>query len=205
MSDSSLFIIFEIKFGAYLGTEAIDVPAAPAVEATANANAIVLTWAAVETATSYNVYQGEEKLANVTELTYTVEGLEFDTEYCFTITALNGDAESDKSAAACAKTEKAKEEEEEEEDDNNDDGVEELSSSLSIYPNPVNDKLYIETEVEIENVAIYTITGVMVGQQTTDNGQQTLTIDLSELNSGIYFIKISTDNGEIVKRIVKRI
>ena len=149
------------------------------------------------------MYRGTEKLANVTATSYLVEGLTADTEYCFTITALNGDAESDKSAAACAKT--AKEEEEEEEDDNNDDGVEELSSSLNVYPNPVNDKLYIETEVKIENVAIYTITGVMVGQQTTDNGQQTLTIDLSELNSGIYFIKISTDNGEIVKRIVKGI
>jgi hypothetical protein len=95
----------EVKSVVYTGTEAIDVPAAPAVEATANANAIVLTWAAVETATSYNVYQGEEKLDNVTELTYTVEGLEFDTEYCFTVTAVNENGES-KATEACATTEK---------------------------------------------------------------------------------------------------
>ena len=95
----------EVKSVVYTGTEAIDVPAAPAVEATANANAIVLTWAAVETATSYNVYQGEEKLANVTELTYTVEGLEFDTEYCFTVTAVNENGES-QATEACATTEK---------------------------------------------------------------------------------------------------
>ena len=95
----------EVKSVVYTGTEAIDVPAAPAVEATANANAIVLTWAAVETATSYNVYQGEEKLANVTELTYTVEGLEFDTEYCYTVTAVNENGES-KATEACATTEK---------------------------------------------------------------------------------------------------
>ena len=84
------------------------VPAAPAVEATANANAIVLTWAAVETATSYNVYQGTEKLANVTELTYTVEGLEFDKEYCFTVTAVNENGES-QATEACATTDKADE------------------------------------------------------------------------------------------------
>ena len=85
------------------------VPAAPVVEATANANAIVLTWAAVETATSYNVYQGTEKLANVTELTYTVEGLEFDKEYCFTVTAVNENGES-QATEACATTAKAEDE-----------------------------------------------------------------------------------------------
>ena len=195
----------KFEFGAVTEEETPSVPQNLSANAI-NENSISLSWTSAKNATSYNVYRGTEKLANVTATSYLVESLTADTEYCFTITALNGDAESDKSAAACAKTEKAKEEEEEEEeeDDNNDDGVEELSSSLNVYPNPVNDKLYIETNVEIENVAIYTITGVMVGQQTTDNGQQTLTIDLSELNSGIYFIKISTDNGEIVKRIVKR-
>ena len=95
----------EVKSVVYTGTEVIDVPAAPAVEATANTNAIVLTWAAVETATSYNVYQGAEKLANVTELTYTVEGLDFDTEYCFTVTAVNENGES-QATEACATTEK---------------------------------------------------------------------------------------------------
>ena len=95
----------EVKSVVYTGTEVVDVPAAPVVEATANVNAIVLTWAAVETATSYNVYQGEEKLANVTELTYTVEGLDFETEYCFTVTAVNENGES-KATEACATTEK---------------------------------------------------------------------------------------------------
>ena len=82
--------------------------------------------------------------------------------------------------------------------------IDELSSSFSIYPNPVNNKLFIETEVEIKEVAIYTITGVMVGQQTTDNRQQTLSIDVTNLNSGIYFIKINTRNGEMTKRFIKK-
>lgn len=173
-----------------------------------NETSISLSWTSAKNATSYNVYRGTEKLANVTTTSYLAEGLNPDTEYCFTITALNGDTESDKSAEACAKTkeqENQEEEEEEEEEVDEDVGLDELSSSLNVYPNPVNDKLYIETEVKIENVAIYTITGVMVGQQTTENGQQTLTIDLSGLNSGIYFVKINSDNGQIVKKIVKNI
>ena len=78
-------------------------------------------------------------------------------------------------------------------------------NTVNIYPNPVNDRLYIETEVEIKEVAIYTITGVMVGQQTTVNRQQTLSIDVNHLNSGVYFVKIVTNEGEVVKRIVKNV
>ena len=38
-------------------------------------------------------------------------------------------------------------------------GVEELTSSFNIYPNPVSDMLFIETEVEIEEVSIFDIYG----------------------------------------------
>ena len=78
-----------------------------------------------------------------------------------------------------------------------------IETQCNIYPNPVNDRLYIETEVEIEDVVVYTITGVIVGQQTTDNGQQSLSIDLSKLNAGIYIIKINTKEGNIVKQFIK--
>ena len=77
-------------------------------------------------------------------------------------------------------------------------------TNVTVYPNPTNDKIYIVTEAEIEEVVVYTITGVIVGQQSTDNRQQTLSIDLSELNTGIYFIKINTEEGNIVKRIIKK-
>ena len=77
-------------------------------------------------------------------------------------------------------------------------------TKVTVYPNPTNDKIHIVTEAEIEEVVVYTITGVIVGQQTTDNRQQTLSIDLSELNAGIYFIKINTEEGNIVKRIIKQ-
>ena len=82
--------------------------------------------------------------------------------------------------------------------------TEEQISSVQVYPNPVNDKLYIATEEEVEDVVVYSITGVIVGQQSTVNGQHTLTIDLSDLKSGIYFVKINTEKGNIVKRIIKQ-
>lgn len=66
---------------------------------------IELSWSPANRATSYNVYQGDEKIATVTEPTYTVEGLEPETNYCFTVTAENEMGESDKTEEKCATTE----------------------------------------------------------------------------------------------------
>ena len=80
-------------------------------------------------------------------------------------------------------------------------GVEEMfAPNVTIYPNPVNDKLFIETEVEIEEVVVYDIYG---RQQTTINGQQSLTINVSNLSKGVYFVNVKTGVGNVVKKIVK--
>ena len=76
--------------------------------------------------------------------------------------------------------------------------------NVTIYPNPANDKVFIETEVEIEEVVVYTITGVIVGQQTTVNGQQTLSINVSDLSKGVYFVNVKTSTGSVVKKIIKQ-
>ena len=81
------------------------------------------------------------------------------------------------------------------------DAMEEMTTSLSIYPNPVNDRLYIEAETEVEEVVVYDVYG---RQQSTVNGQQTLSIDVANLNSGIYFVKVVTTEGEVVKRFIKK-
>ena len=65
---------------------------------------IELSWSLANRATSYNVYQGNDKIATVTETTYTVEGLEPETTYCFTVTAENEVGESDMTEEKCATT-----------------------------------------------------------------------------------------------------
>lgn len=165
-----------------------------------NETSISLSWTSAKNATSYNVYCGTNKLANVTTTSYLAEGLNADTEYCFTITAVNGETESEKSAEACTKT---KEQENQEEEEDEDVGLNELSSSINIYPNPVNDKLYIEADIEIEEAVVYDVFGRQQDNWTT--GQQgKVAVDVSKLDAGVYFVKIKTAEGEIVKRIVKR-
>ena len=79
-------------------------------------------------------------------------------------------------------------------------GVDELTASFRLYPNPVNDKLYIETETEVEEVVVYDAFG---RQQSTVNGQQS-TVDVSNLNVGVYFVMIKTNEGVVVKRFIKQ-
>ena len=160
------------------------------VTATATSDTtIVLTWNAIDSIASYNVYMDTVFVVNVTDTTYTVTGLTANTQYCFTVAAVNDTIELAKSEAACATTLV--------------DAIDELASSFSIYPNPVNDKLYIETLTQTQTltVEIYDMFG---RQQSTVNGQQTSCIDVTNLNSGIYFVKVVTDNGEVVKRFVKK-
>ena len=167
------------------------VPAVPAnvkVEATSSTS-VKVSWDAAENAKRYYIYSADTLVAKTSYTYYNIVGLTPDTEYCYTVTAVNGEVESDESAESCGKTEP--------------EGIAELASSLNVYPNPVNDKLYIETEMNVEEVVVYTITGVIVGQQSAVNSQQSY-IDVANLNSGVYFVKVVTENGEVVKRFIKK-
>ncbi len=166
-------------------------PAVPEVTATANSmSSITLTWNAVANATSYNIYQGTEKLANVTETSFTIDGLDAESYYCYTVTAVNDNSESDYSEEACATTLS--------------DGITELECSINIYPNPVENELFLATEVRVEEVSIYDI----YGRKTTDYRLRTTgfihSVNVAELEAGVYFVNIKTDNGEIIKRFIKK-
>ncbi len=82
------------------------------------------------------------------------------------------------------------------------DNINELSTSLLLYPNPVNDKIYIETEVEVEDVVVYDIYGRR--QELSAVSCQPSAFDVSNLKSGVYFVKVVTSEGETLKRFVKK-
>jgi hypothetical protein len=74
---------------------------------------------------------------------------------------------------------------------------------FDIYPNPVNDKLYIETETEIKEVVVYDVYGRVQNLRNSKTQKLRNSIDVTDLNSGVYFVKIVTSEGEVVKRIIK--
>ena len=77
----------------------------------------------------------------------------------------------------------------------------EQKSYINILPNPVQDKLYIETQTL--TIEIYDIYGRRQVTETPSH-QGNLSIDVSNLKSGVYFVKVVTENGETVQRFVKK-
>ncbi len=65
---------------------------------------ITLIWDELANAQSYNVYRDGEKVANVTEETYTDNGLVHNTEYCYTVTGMNNVYEYEHSDEVCTMT-----------------------------------------------------------------------------------------------------
>ena len=156
----------------------------------ASTSSINLNWDAVTDAESYNIYREGEFVNNVIENSYIDRGLKYNTEYCYTVTALIDGKETGHSNEVCIKT--------------LGESLEELTSSINIYPNPVNDRLYIETLTLTQTltVEIYDVYGRRQVTETPSH-QGNLVIDLSNLKSGIYFVKINTEKGNVVKRIIK--
>mgnify|MGYP003288689209 CR=1 FL=1 len=78
-------------------------------------------------------------------------------------------------------------------------------NKCNVYPNPVNDILYIETQTLTQTltIEIYDVYGRLQDYKTI-RLQDNVAIDVENLKSGIYFVKISTEKGNIVKRIIKR-
>ena len=72
-------------------------------------------------------------------------------------------------------------------------------ASTEIYPNPMNDVLYIESE-NITSVTVFNA----VGQQVifVENRNE---IDVAELNNGLYFVRLVDNKGNtITKKIIKQ-
>ena len=152
-------------------------------------SSIRLTWSSAAYATSYNVYRDNAFVKNVTATNYTDEGLEYDTEYCYTVTSVLEDQESEHTEAVCVKT--------------LGESLTELESSFLLFPNPANDRLFIVTEVEIEEVIVYDIYGRHQVTETPSHQDMT-SVNVSNLNAGIYFVKINTNQGEVIKRFIKK-
>ena len=81
--------------------------------------------------------------------------------------------------------------------------IEIAENNFNIYPNPVDDRLYIATESEIEEVVVYDVYGRIQKLRNSETQKLRNSLDVTNLNSGVYFVKIKTENGEVVKRFVK--
>ncbi len=73
-----------------------------------------------------------------------------------------------------------------------------FDKSVSLFPNPTRNSISVNTTQEIISLTVVDQLGKIVLTQN-----ETATLDVSGLQSGIYFIRIATDRGFGVKKFVK--
>jgi len=119
---------------------------------------------------------------------------DWDVDHIYTMAILQ--EESSKSILQAAATSPA--------DDNLTTSVESELGAISFeyFPNPVQDILNVRLLDSREaEVSLYRLTGQMIMKKTFNQETQ---IDLSELAAGIYLLQLRNEQGQVIRRIVRR-
>jgi hypothetical protein len=77
----------------------------------------------------------------------------------------------------------------------------ETISDLEIYPNPVTNIINIKAQNNIDKISVFNQIGRLIKVLSPNN--KTIQADLSNLTSGIYILKINSDNKITTKKIIK--
>ena len=81
-------------------------------------------------------------------------------------------------------------------------GVNEYAAlEVTMYPNPVTEKLHIELENhQIDRLKFYT----MNGQVVLTEKNNTNSVDVSGLSDGVYFLEITSEEGKSIQKFIKQ-
>lgn len=76
-----------------------------------------------------------------------------------------------------------------------------IDTSIALYPNPINNQFNIEVSngVAINSVEVFDISGKQLL-----NFKASVSYNINQLTSGVYFVKVKTNQGVINKQIVKK-
>jgi hypothetical protein len=76
-----------------------------------------------------------------------------------------------------------------------------FDQSVTIYPNPAVTFVNIKSSFNIQTVAFYDIQGRLLETDTVQS--ENATLDISAKPKGVYFVKVTTDKGIKVEKIIK--
>ena len=83
----------------------------------------------------------------------------------------------------------------------NHDGIVETEAvNVALYPNPAQESVTILADDNILNVSVYNLLGQQIEQRALNGSKQCL-LNTSSLASGVYVVKIKTENGWVAKRL----
>jgi len=78
-------------------------------------------------------------------------------------------------------------------------GVKQDNISAKVYPNPAKDAINVETKETIKEIILYDVMGKEVLQT-----KETKDIDVSNLDNGIYILKLCTEKGTGEYKVIKK-
>ncbi|WP_282037004.1 carboxypeptidase regulatory-like domain-containing protein [Saccharicrinis aurantiacus] len=80
-------------------------------------------------------------------------------------------------------------------------GIDDVENEISVYPNPAQDVLNIQTNIPIKNLSFYAISGQKVKELSDPNST---VVNIADLAPGLYILKVvDTNNSETIKKINK--
>ena len=159
------------------------------------AHTITITWTENGTATSWTVYYRVNgatswitETANATN--YTITGLEPETEYTIQVVANCADGATSEPSNTINVTTQP-------------DGIEDYdAAAVNVFPNPTTGMVQVSSsKFQVSGVDVYDVYGKLL---KTDAMMDNSTVDMSGYAAGVYFLRISTENGVVTKRVVKR-
>jgi len=87
-----------------------------------------------------------------------------------------------------------------------------LAAAIDVYPNPTTGELIIDAsagsatggQLTIEKIEIFDIYGKLLNNYQLSIINYQFKIDISHLQAGTYFLKVITEQGEVIKKVVKQ-
>lgn len=151
-------------------------------------NNIQLTWEG--SSNQYQVYRDDSLIAEVNLPIYIDNNMDTTSNYCYKVIALGEECNSAFSDKLCSLI-----------------GLEdEIRNDLSakLYPNPTNGKTILEINGlnTNSNVLVYDLKGRVLKTYKFNPHQDRLEIDASNLEKGIYYIRIFNNESSITKKLV---
>ena len=77
-------------------------------------------------------------------------------------------------------------------------------ASMSVYPNPTNNTLNIQSDASIEHFEMIAMDGRVLANFDQEIVSNNYTVDVSSFVPGIYFARVYTSNGTVVSKFIKK-
>lgn len=75
-----------------------------------------------------------------------------------------------------------------------------LNDAVQMFPNPAQNFLTVRSSLPITSVQVYSLLGDLITEVHSNFNR----IDLRRLNSGIYMVKIHSDQYSVTKKLIKK-